>query len=104
MFPYLLVGLGAGLIAYISTPLVGVLAVRIGAIDHPNDRKVHAKPTPTLGGLALLFGLVAAGIAAASLPDIKSILTQSSAPLGIVAGGVVIFALGAVDDLRDLPA
>ena len=104
MVPYLLIGLAAALVAYIATPVAGWVAMRIGAIDHPNDRKVHAKPTPTLGGMAILLGLVGAAIAAVSLPDVKQILTQSSAPLGIVAGGVVIFALGAVDDLRDLPA
>ena len=104
MTPYLLIGLVAAVVAYISTPIAGAIAARIGAIDHPNDRKVHAKPTPTLGGLAIFFGLIAAGVAAIFLPEIKKILTQSSAPLGIVASGVVIFALGAVDDLRDLPA
>jgi len=102
--PYLLVGLGAGLIAYLSTPIAGLVATKIGAIDHPNDRKVHAKPTPTLGGLAILAGLVAAGVAALSIPQMKELATGSSAPLGIIAAGVVIFALGAVDDMRDLPA
>ena len=104
MTPYLLVGLAAAVVAYIATPVAGLIATRIGAIDHPNDRKVHAKPTPTLGGMAILLGLVAAGIAAVSLPELKPVLTRSSAPLGIVAAGIVIFALGAVDDLRDLPA
>lgn len=104
MVPYLLVGLAAMLVAYIATPVAGALAARIGAIDHPSDRKVHAKPTPTLGGLAILLGLVAAGIAAMSLPELKAMLTETSAPLGIVAAGIVIFALGVVDDIRDLPA
>ncbi len=104
MVPYLLVGLAAMLIAYIATPVAGVIAKRIGAIDHPNDRKVHAKPTPTLGGLAILLGLIGAGIAALSLPELKPMLMDTSAPLGIVAAGVVIFALGVVDDVRDLPA
>ena len=98
MTPYLLVALAAALVAYVATPMAGAIATRIGAIDHPNDRKVHAKPTPTLGGMAIFMGLVAAGIAAVALPELKQILSQSSAPLGIVAAGVVIFALGAVDD------
>ena len=104
MVQYLLVGLGAALVAYLTTPLVSLLAKRIGAIDHPNDRKVHAKPTPTLGGLAILAGLIAGGIAAISIPEFKDVATGSSAPLGIIAAATVIFALGAVDDLRDLPA
>lgn len=104
MTPYLLVGLAAALVAYLATPLASALAARIGAIDHPNDRKVHAKPTPTLGGLALLAGLIAAGIGALSIPELREIAALNSAPIGIAAAAIVIFALGAVDDLRDLPA
>src|SRR3712207_1229420 len=111
MAPYLVLGLIAALLAFASTPFVEWLSVKIGAIDHPNDRKVHAKPTPTLGGLAIFIGLVGAGVAAMFLPamtpddvSFREILTQTSAPLGILAAGVVIFALGAVDDLHALPA
>ncbi len=73
MSPYLLVGLGAALVAYLTTPLASLVATKIGAIDHPNDRKVHAKPTPTLGGLAILAGLIAAGVAALSIPYLKEV-------------------------------
>jgi len=104
MTEYLLVGLGAALVAYLATPVASLVATKIGAIDHPNDRKVHAKPTPTLGGLAILAGLIAAGAAAVSIRELKEVAMQSSAPLGIITAAVVIFALGAVDDLRDLPA
>jgi UDP-GlcNAc:undecaprenyl-phosphate GlcNAc-1-phosphate transferase len=101
----------AGLLAFAATPAVAWLSVKIGAIDHPNDRKVHAKPTPTLGGLAIFIGLVGAGVAAMFIPAMspedatfREILTQTSAPIGILAAGVVIFALGAVDDMHALPA
>ena len=104
VLPFLLVGLAAALVAYLATPVAGWLAARIGAIDHPNDRKVHAKPTPTLGGLALFLGIAGGGVAALSLPEVKSTLTESSAPIGVIAAGIVIFALGVVDDVRDLPA
>ena len=104
MTAYLLIGLLAAALSWGSTPMVMRLARRIGAIDHPNDRKVHAKPTATLGGLAILIGLVGAGVSAMFVPEFRAALTVSSAPIGILAAGVVIFALGAVDDLRDLPA
>lgn len=110
MTPYLILGVIAAVLAYVSTPGVAWLSQKIGAIDHPNDRKVHAKPTPTLGGLAIFIALVGAGVAAMFMPAVaneesfRSLLTQSSAPVGILAAGVVIFALGAVDDLHALPA
>ena len=34
------------------------LAVRIGAVVKPDERRVHARPTPTLGGIAMLLGLL----------------------------------------------
>src|SRR5437763_627216 len=58
VIPYLIVfGASAGA-AFVATPLVRRFAVHSGAIDRPSDRKVHPKPTPTLGGLALYIGVV----------------------------------------------
>src|SRR5687768_566278 len=104
MLAYLFVGMIALGVTFAVVPLVGRFAKRVGAIDHPNDRKVHAHPTPTLGGLAMLVGLIAAGAAAFAIPEFRTALTTSSAPLGVIAGAVAIFALGVVDDLHDLPA
>ena len=105
MTPYLVVGMVALVITFVTTPVVRWFTLKIGrAVDQPNDRKVHASPTPTLGGLAIFLGILGAGAAASMLPTFKIQFTQSSEPLGIAAGALIIFALGAVDDLRDLPA
>ena len=104
MRPFLTVGLVSFFIAFFTTPLVIRISKKLGAIDRPNDRKVHANPTPTLGGLAMFLGIMGAGAIASRLPFFEGVFTQTSQMLGILGGGVVIFALGAVDDLRDLPA
>lgn len=104
MIPYLLVGCVAAAVTFVATPMVVWLARRIGAIDHPSDRKVHADPTPTLGGLAIFLGIMGAGAVAYNMTEFRTIFTGSSQPLGIAAGAVLIFALGAVDDMRNLPA
>ena len=104
MRSYLTVGLVAFLVTFFVTPLVVRMSKRLGAIDHPNDRKVHARPTPTLGGIALFCGVMGAGLIATQLPVFDGVFTKTSQMAGILAGGVVIFALGAVDDLKDLPA
>lgn len=103
MIPYFIVGFAAWAITYITTPMVRWLVILIGAVDEPTDRKVHARPTPTLGGLAIFLGVIGAGAIARQIPDLEQMFTQSSEPLGIAAASVVIFALGAVDDLKDLP-
>jgi UDP-GlcNAc:undecaprenyl-phosphate GlcNAc-1-phosphate transferase len=101
---YLLVGLIACVVTLVATPLVCKLSVTLGAIDHPNDRKVHPRPTPTLGGAAMFLGILVAGFAASQMDVFKEIFTQNSQPWGIAAGAVLIFFLGAADDLQDLPA
>jgi UDP-GlcNAc:undecaprenyl-phosphate GlcNAc-1-phosphate transferase len=45
---------------YVLVPLTKKLAVKIDAIDYPGDRRLNTAPTPRLGGLALLGGLLAA--------------------------------------------
>lgn len=40
------------------TPLVKRLAFRIGAVDAPNYRKVHARIMPRLGGLAIFLAFI----------------------------------------------
>ena len=104
MAAYLLVGLIAGVVTFAATPLVCRFSKRIGAIDHPNDRKVHAHPTPTLGGLAIFLGIVVAGVVAGKMGVFRDIYTDSSQPLGIAAGALVIFGLGVLDDFRPLAA
>jgi len=98
---------GATLIAYAIaaivtcalTPLARWFAKRSGAIDQPNARKMHKKPLPTSGGVAILAGcLVAAWLAGAN----HHMQTQTLA--AITAGAVFVALIGFVDDRIDLPA
>ncbi|MCA1708759.1 MAG: undecaprenyl/decaprenyl-phosphate alpha-N-acetylglucosaminyl 1-phosphate transferase, partial [Actinobacteria bacterium] len=82
MTAYLFVGVVAFVVAFVATPLVCKLATRVGAIDHPNDRKVHALPTPTLGGLAIFLGILVAGGVASFMPEFDAVFIQSAQPLG----------------------
>ena len=79
----------AGAVALVLTPLAARLAHRIGAIDLPRERSLHDSPTPSLGGLAILAGVLAAG--AAFLP-------WSQETRGILAGAAAITFIGAIDD------
>src|SRR5439155_20012723 len=71
-------------VVWISTPVVKALAWRIGAIDEPRERGLHQFPTPRLGGLAILPGVVAA--APAFLPNdqqTRSILIRTTVILAV---------------------
>jgi UDP-GlcNAc:undecaprenyl-phosphate GlcNAc-1-phosphate transferase len=82
------------------TPLVRVLAFRIGAVVEPDERRVHLKPTPTLGGTAMFASFLVAFAVASRLETFRDVFESSSEPLGIVVAASVIFLVGAVDDLR----
>ena len=49
----------AALLAYTLTPRVRVLAIKIKAIDVPTDgRRMHHKPIPRIGGLAIFLAFL----------------------------------------------
>lgn len=87
--------MSAFVIAYFSMPLVIKLAFKIGAIDEPDNRKVHVDIMPRLGGLAIFLAFI--------IPML--ILGKVTGPfLGVIIGGVVIFLVGILDDVYQLSA
>jgi len=100
---YLAVFAAAAATSALATPLVRAIATRVGAIDRPSDRKVHPKPTPTLGGLAIFLGfLVAMGVAYLIPAFRDNVFRVSSEPLGALLAGGVIVAVGTFDDVRSV--
>jgi UDP-GlcNAc:undecaprenyl-phosphate GlcNAc-1-phosphate transferase len=84
----------AFMLPIVLTPLVKKLALKMGAVDAPNQRKVHSRIMPRLGGLAIYAAFIAAVLA--FVPLTKPIL-------GLLAGATLIMLLGVVDDIRGLP-
>ena len=80
---------------YVITPYVKDLATRVGALDAPNARKVHTKPIPRMGGLAIYAGFVLAVLASMRL---------NYEVVGLLAGGTLILIIGIIDDLKQLSA
>ncbi|MFF2796898.1 MULTISPECIES: glycosyltransferase family 4 protein [Lysinibacillus] len=84
------------------TPLVKRLAFKIGAVDAPNYRKVHARIMPRLGGLAIFLSFL---IAVAIFQPILIINENgSNFLLAIIIGACIIVATGVVDDMREISA
>jgi len=99
---YVLVFLAAAGAVLAATPLVRAMAKRLGAIDRPSDRKVHPKPTATLGGVAILIG-VATGMGVAYLiPEFRSLFRESLELQATLIAAGVITVIGLVDDVRSL--
>jgi UDP-GlcNAc:undecaprenyl-phosphate/decaprenyl-phosphate GlcNAc-1-phosphate transferase len=99
---YGIVLLVAATTTFVCTPLVRRLALRVGAIDHPDGRHLHERPTAMLGGVAMLLGFLAGMAVAAQLDVLDQIFTNSTEPLGLVIAAVLMLAVGTIDDIRDV--
>jgi UDP-GlcNAc:undecaprenyl-phosphate GlcNAc-1-phosphate transferase len=82
-------------IAWLLVPLTERAAQRLNAIDYPRERSLHQAPTPKLGGLAILCGVLVAGLL---------FLPWAAPTRAILGGALVIAAVGVVDDMFELPA
>jgi UDP-GlcNAc:undecaprenyl-phosphate GlcNAc-1-phosphate transferase len=107
---YLLVLVVAAAGTAIAVPFTIKLAQRLKAIDYPDGRRVNTRPTPRLGGIALLLGLLL-GIGALFIVDKgfgKAVsdngLDHNVNYLGALISVLVIFAVGVIDDLINLRA
>ncbi len=98
MMPYLALFLVAAILVVSVTPLARQAAVRWGFLDVPSNRKVHKKPTPLLGGLAIMAGFLATFFVGVRLIDV-----ELTFPLvGFLLGAIWIFMLGLIDDKLNL--
>ena len=85
----------AALIAWLLVPLAERIAYKIGAIDVPNERSLHTEPTPKLGGLAILVGILVSAILFMPMGDETR---------GILIGATTIALVGVIDDVVTLGA
>ena len=87
---------------WLVTPAIVRLAHRVGALDHPGPRKIHAAPIPRGGGVAVFLGF-AAGLTFAVFATGYATNEQHAraaywAILAVAAAAILI--LGIVDDIR----
>jgi UDP-GlcNAc:undecaprenyl-phosphate GlcNAc-1-phosphate transferase len=101
---YLWVFLVSAGATFLATPLIRRLAIRVGGIDQPSDRKVHPKATPTMGGIAMWLGLLAGLGLSHRLPFFGAMNQGSSEPLAALVTCTLFVVLGAVDDLKGIRA
>jgi UDP-GlcNAc:undecaprenyl-phosphate/decaprenyl-phosphate GlcNAc-1-phosphate transferase len=108
----------ATLLTAALVPLTRPLAVRLGAIDAPGPRKIHGRPMPRLGGLAVFGGfslVVWSGYFLLPVVDrspwvqerfgsaltlLREVHRVEAKLLALMAGSTVAFSIGLLDDLR----
>jgi UDP-GlcNAc:undecaprenyl-phosphate/decaprenyl-phosphate GlcNAc-1-phosphate transferase len=93
----LLCFLSAFAVTLTSIPLVIRIVKKYSLCDIPNGRKVHSTPIPTMGGVAIIGGMIAALF-------LWFPFTTQVAQVSFFFSIAVLFALGIMDDIRDLSA
>ena len=94
------------IISLLLTPLLRDFAIRMNWVDLPDDRKIHQKPIPRIGGIAILI--------AASVPLLgmafwtnrlsRMFLQDTNLIWSLVCGGGIIAIVGILDDLFNIRA
>ena len=102
---YIAVLLTGFVVTYLLTPAVRSLAVRLGAVDLPNERRPHKRPTARGGGLAVVLGIYAACLVGLSFPkDARPGSFDLHWWLMFLPSSLVLLGVGLVDDIRGLGA
>ena len=83
------------LISVFLVPIVKKIAIHINALDYPNKRKIHTKPMPRLGGLAIFAAFICGYVL---YGEINTMM------ISILLGGFIIVLGGLIDDVNPIKA
>jgi len=86
------------LIVITMMPVIRWLAIRVGFLDLPSARKVHANPIPLGGGLAVFISFILIIIAMTFIFDFN----DARPAIGIIVGATLIVIMGLCDDHYDM--
>lgn len=92
-------------ISYLTTPLLEKIAFKLGAVDIPDEhRKIHTRPTPRIGGVAIYLAAVIAWAASAFYLYFSDLhyLINFRESLTIFLGASLVALIGVADDFRSL--
>ena len=101
---YVMVLIATIFMAVVLTPLVRFLALRIGAVDNPNARRINKVPMPSAGGLAIFISFAISSLVFLPLivTRVHFFSTYFEYVVPIVVAGAVIILTGLIDDVREL--
>lgn len=83
------------LVSLCLVPICKRVSVHVNALDYPNERKVHKKPMPRLGGLAIFLSFLICYMFFGQ---------TTSQMLSIIIASFIIVLFGIVDDINPLRA
>ncbi|HEX4589679.1 MAG TPA: MraY family glycosyltransferase [Gemmataceae bacterium] len=105
IFPIYLAFAAARAVCLLLTPLVRTVALSWGLVDEPDGRrKMHARPIPIAGGVAVLLtvGVVLGGSFLWGGPWYEMVAGRWAMAVGLSTAAVVIAVVGIADDYRGM--
>ena len=93
MEQFFLIFVVALVFSVLGTPVARRFAIASGVVDAPSARKVHAEPTPLLGGAAIYIAFILALLLFGARQEIRQLI-------GILIGATFVSAVGVIDDVR----
>ncbi len=92
-------------LSFLLTPRVRRLATHLNVLAQPGGRRIHGRPVPLWGGLAIYVGFVVAVVLVSKLgskwvPDLK----LDTRMFGILVAGAIVATIGMIDDLKEMSA
>lgn len=97
---YGIVAAAAALVTFVCTPLVWWSATKLGRLTPPGDRRVHERPTASLGGVAMYLGLLAGLGVAWQMDRFAPVFRGSYEPAGVLGAATIVFFVGLIDEWR----
>ncbi len=82
-------------LSFVLTPVFGGIARRLNILDIPNERKIHAKSTPLMGGAAVMTSFCA---------SLTANMILETEMIVLLLGGLVVGMVGLVDDWKGMSA
>lgn len=104
MIGYVAVIGAAFLVTFALTPVMIRLSWRFGVVDRPDSRRIHTRPTPRLGGAAIVAGVLVGFGVAWLTGEFRPVFRTIAPPLGVVLATLTMYLVGQLDDLRDVSA
>lgn len=98
MLPFLGIGLGTAVLAYLGVSVMLTWTTRRQLFDIPNHRSSHTAPTPKGGGLVMVVFCLAGGVIFGAVNHLLPVLWW------FLVAGAVIAVVSWIDDVRELPS
>lgn len=104
MYSLLFIGVMSFVLSLVLTPLLRNLFLRWGVVDHPDARKLHGRPIPRIGGVAILLACLCSWALLLLLPFRGGDMVRDNLPLvwRLLPAVAAIFITGFLDDVLSL--